>query len=373
MVVMVERPYVVASVAMSVDGFIDDASPERLLLSNDADFARVDELRASCDAILVGAETVRRDNPRLVVRSQERRRQRVAAGKPADPVKVTLTTTGRLDPHADFFTVGDGEKLVYARRTAIPVASERLGDRASVLDAGPACELGVVLADLRRRGVRRLLVEGGTRVHTAFLAADAVDELQVAIAPFFVGAPTAPRFVHPGSFPYGPARPMRLAEVRRLDDVVLLRYFLAADEYWLCEAIEESRRCTPSMKAYSVGAILVDAHGNELSRGHSRETSPVDHAEEVALSRVPEDAGLADSTLYTSLEPCSARASKPCPCADLIVEAGVGRVVVAWREPDLFVDCRGVERLRDAGVEVVEVPALASQAKSVNAHLFRRP
>jgi pyrimidine deaminase RibD-like protein len=120
-----------------------------------------------------------------------------------------------------------------------------------------------------------------------------------------------------------------------------------------------------------VGAIVVDASGEEIARGFSRESHPRDHAEEAALAKLPPgDPRLRTATVYSSLEPCSTRASRPTPCAQLLIEAGVPRVVLAWREPELFVDCRGVEVLEAAGVEVVEVPELASLARAVNAHLF---
>src|SRR5262245_44525017 len=82
---MPQRPYVLLSCAMSVDGYIDDTSPDRLLLSNEADFDRVDSVRAECDAIMIGANTLRRDNPRLLVNSPERRAAREARGLPAYP------------------------------------------------------------------------------------------------------------------------------------------------------------------------------------------------------------------------------------------------------------------------------------------------
>nr|WP_238341938.1 deaminase [Actinopolymorpha rutila] len=165
---------------------------------------------------------------------------------------------------------------------------------------------------------------------------------------------------------------MRLVEVRQVGDVVLARYLLAAaDDYWLRQAIELSRACPPTESAYSVGAVVVDDTGHEIASGYSRETGPREHAEEVVLSRIaPADPRLASATMYSSLEPCSARASHPVPCADLIIGAGIRRVVLAWREPALFVDCHGVERLRDAGVEVVERPELARLARDVNAHLL---
>ncbi len=220
------RPYVLLSCAMSIDGYIDDTSPERLLLSNADDFDRVDQVRATCDAIMVGAGTVRRDNPRLLIRSPERRRERIERGLPPDPAKVTLTSGGDLDPESDFFTAGDGEKLVYAS----PPAARRLTPvlrRATVIDTGGSDEsvnLGLVLDDLGRRGVRRLMVAGGGGLHTRFLRHRLADELQLVIAPVFVGDPAAPRFVlEGGGLPSGR---LNLTEVTRIGDVVLLRYLL---------------------------------------------------------------------------------------------------------------------------------------------------
>lgn len=220
------RPYVLVSCAASVDGYIDDATPARLLLSNDEDFDRVDEVRASCDALLVGAETIRRDNPRLLVRSQARRDARVAAGLSPSPAKVTLTASGELDAAASFFsaTVGDAPRLVYCPSAAVAVAKEAVDDVATVVDAGAGLELAEVLADLRGRGIGRLMVEGGTRVLTQLLTAGFVDELHLAVAPFFVGQPEAPRFVAGGVFPWDANRRMRLAETRQMGDVILLRY-----------------------------------------------------------------------------------------------------------------------------------------------------
>ncbi|WP_250282509.1 dihydrofolate reductase family protein [Frankia sp. CiP1_Cm_nod2] len=225
---MSQRPYVLLSVAMSVDGCIDDAGERRLLLSNDADLDRVDEVRAGVDAILVGANTIRRDNPRLLVRSAARREERVARGRPESPAKVTLTGRGDLDRDARFFTTGQAEKIVYAASPAADRARGRLAGVASVVDAGDPLDLNTVLADLAARGIRRLMVEGGGAIHTRFLATGLVDEIHLVIAPFFVGDPAAPRFVGAGTFPHHPGRRMALAEARRIGDVVLLRYLLNA-------------------------------------------------------------------------------------------------------------------------------------------------
>lgn len=225
---MADRPYTLLSCCMSLDGYLAGATRRRLLLSNDADFDRVDEVRAGCDAILVGAATVRKDNPRLLVRTPARRNARVSRGLAPSPAKVTITGRAELDPAAKFFTDGDVERLVYCASSAVPAACGVLGERATVIDGGQPVDLAWMANDLFERGVRRLMVEGGGTVHTQFLTADLADELNLVIAPFFVGDHRARRFVDDGRFPFNPEHRARLAEVRQLGDVVLLRYALSA-------------------------------------------------------------------------------------------------------------------------------------------------
>jgi 5-amino-6-(5-phosphoribosylamino)uracil reductase len=224
---MRDRPYTLLSCSVSIDGYIGSAS-SRLLLSNDADFDRVDAVRASCDAILVGATTVRTDNPRLLVRSQARRDERTARGLAPTPMKVTVTRRAELDARADFFTTGDAEKLVYCATPRVRDARERLGPVATVVDGGNSVEMRRLSSDLADRGVERLMVEGGGKVHTQFLTGDLVDELQLVVAPVFVGDSHAPRFVRDGAFPWTVGRRATLAEVRQIGDVVLLRYALSS-------------------------------------------------------------------------------------------------------------------------------------------------
>ena len=220
------RPHVLLSVATSLDGHVDDAGPERLILSGAEDLDRVDAERAAVDAILVGAATIAADDPRLLVRSAARRAERVARGRPPSPIKVAITRSGRgLDPSAKFFTTGDGEKLVYALVAApvaapaaapvVPDVQRRLAGLATVVVAP---HLAAVLADLAARGVARLMVEGGTRTTTAFLTAGLVDELQVVVAPLVVGDPAAPRLAAAA------VDRMELVDLRRVGDCALLVY-----------------------------------------------------------------------------------------------------------------------------------------------------
>lgn len=192
------------------------------------------------------------------------------------------------------------------------------------------------------------------------------------------------------------------------------------DRHWLALACDLARRCPSSGTAFSVGAVIVGPDGAELARGWSRETDPKVHAEEAALAKLlgrpltdvlstepsaenergstPEGAQdreigraagaaaereraaavlravdtlrLEGATIYSSLEPCGRRLSRPWPCARLIAAAGIRRVVYAWREPSLFVEGNGEEVLRAAGVEVVRIEALADRAREPNAHLL---
>lgn len=223
---MPSRPYTLVSCAVSADGCLDDANQSRLILSGPEDLAQVDELRAACDAILVGAGTIRADNPRLLVRSPDLTARRQARGLPPHPLRVTLTRTGDLDPSARFFT-GPGAPLVYCAASAVAAARARLGGRAVIIDAGDPPSLRAVFADLySERSVATLITEGGSQLLRDVLAGDLADELRLAVAPFFVGDADAPRFGLPAAYPHSAASPMRLTAARRAGDIAVLHYRL---------------------------------------------------------------------------------------------------------------------------------------------------
>ncbi|GGN32100.1 diaminohydroxyphosphoribosylaminopyrimidine deaminase/5-amino-6-(5-phosphoribosylamino)uracil reductase [Actinoplanes campanulatus] len=144
------------------------------------------------------------------------------------------------------------------------------------------------------------------------------------------------------------------------------------DRRWLTTAIDLSRLSPPSPSHYAVGAVIVDRHGTALATGYTGESHPAHHAEEAALAKLAghRDLDLAGATMYSSLEPCTTRRSRPTSCTHLILTAGIGRVVLALREPSLFADCEGVRILADGGVAVVEHPGLGDLVRDVNAHLL---
>src|SRR5262249_49760666 len=127
-----------------------------------------------------------------------------------------------------FFTAGDVEKLVYCPSSGVQDARARLEPGAAVVDGGHTVDMGRVGRDLAARGVERLMVEGGGKGHTQFLAGNPVDELQLVVAPVFVGDSSAPRFVRDGRFPWNIGRRATLASVTQIGDVVLLQYALSS-------------------------------------------------------------------------------------------------------------------------------------------------
>lgn len=217
------RPYVLLSAAISVDGYLDDPSADRLLLSNADDFDRVDQVRAESDAILIGATTMRKDNPRLLVNSADRRAKRVADGRPEYPLKVTVTASGDLDCALKFWHHG-GDKLVFTTDGALDKVKKNLAGLADVVSTGPELDWHAILDELGRRGISQLMVEGGATVHTQLMAADLADEVHLAVAPLLVGDPAAPKFLGAASYPGGTTARMKLLEARVIGDVVLLRY-----------------------------------------------------------------------------------------------------------------------------------------------------
>ena len=194
-------PYTILSSAISLDGFLNDTGDERLLLSHPEDFNRVDEVRASCDGILIGAHTLRLDNPSLKIRSQALRKKRVEEQKPLNPVRITLTSSGNLPGSHAFFADSDNAILVYSPPDTAPKLKERLKyTAATIISLGTTpIDLHSLLIDLKQKGVHKLLIEGGEQIATSFLSAGLINEFQVAIAPFFVGTnrcPQAGRSMH---------------------------------------------------------------------------------------------------------------------------------------------------------------------------------
>lgn len=343
---------------MSEDEYLDDSSPQRLILSSPEDLAEIQKLRASCDAILIGAETMRRDNPSLCTREETLRRRRIEKGLPPDPVKAVLTTVGDLDPAARFFRDGDGEKIVYYTQKK----NETLPPQATPVHIK---SLIALTADLEKRGIQALLVEGGARILTQFLEAGLFDEARAAVAPVRLGEKgAAPLPLRDFGNHWKFIKPERHGDTK-------VSFYRPADAALLARAAELAFLCPPTDKAYCVGALITSKDGDIISTGYSREWEGSWHAEEIAIEKARRaGTNLAGASLYSSLEPCHPRLSGRKSCAELIAGSGIARVIFCLKEPPHFVQCRGEESLRAAGLEVIRDPSAAARARAANAAFF---
>lgn len=193
---------VIISAAVSQDGYMDDCSPDRLVLSSPEDWREVYRLRAGCDIILVGAETVRRDNPALLIRDPELRAERLAKGKPDDIAKATVTAGGNLDTSSRFFTEGpDIPKIIFINEDAPADIKANLSRVSEVVPMSRITASGIV-NELSNRGFDQLIVEGGPTVIKMFLDEDMADEFRLAVAPVSVGDSKAPRLPYFGNLPF---------------------------------------------------------------------------------------------------------------------------------------------------------------------------
>lgn len=209
------------SVCMSLDGHIDNDCGRRLVLSSEEDCHDMHRVRADCDAILVGAATVRRDQPRLTVRYPELLAARRARGLPDHPIKVVVTFSGDLDPASAFFSQG-GPVIVLCDEETLATARARLSDVATVIGLGGEDGVAGILSRLDGLGVRRLMVEGGCQVLTQFLAAGAFHRLRVAVAPFLLGRAGAPRLAGPAFYPHGADNRLRILSTRTLGNIAVI-------------------------------------------------------------------------------------------------------------------------------------------------------
>ncbi|ATJ88899.1 RibD family protein [Ralstonia solanacearum] len=219
------------SAACSIDGYMDAASDARLVLSSPEDLLDIQRERAQSDAIFVGAETIRADNPRLTVREPPLIAQRIRRGLPPQPIKVTVTTTGNLDPNAHFFRQGAQETIVLCPSATTADLQSCYAGLACVIGLdGPICARGIANV-LQRRGVRHRFVEGGTRVLSMFVSEAVFDRFRLAIVPCFVGRVGASRLQLWHDRMWDPSFRLVAARVRLLGGTTVVDYeFVRGDQ-----------------------------------------------------------------------------------------------------------------------------------------------
>ncbi len=206
------RPHVVVNAAMSADGKIALPSREGVRISNNEDLKRVHELRAEADAILVGVGTVLMDDPKLTVKKE------LARG--TNPLRVVLDSDGSSPVNAAVFD-GAAPTLI-----ATNTSCTKTFPNAEVVRCGEdQVDVPKLLGILSERGVKRLLVEGGSTVNWSFLRAGLADELVVFVSSFIIGGHSTPTLVGgEGIQDLGRAIQLQLKRTTLLGEGVLLEY-----------------------------------------------------------------------------------------------------------------------------------------------------
>jgi 2,5-diamino-6-(ribosylamino)-4(3H)-pyrimidinone 5'-phosphate reductase len=216
--------HVVVNAAMSADGKLSTRRREQLKISGPEDFDRVDRIRAAADAVMVGVGTVLADDPRLALDEEDRRVQRLRAGRPGNPARVVADSAAR--------TPADARVLDGAAATYLLVSEEAPDDCLDALrEAGTVVvvagddrvDLPAAFEALEDRGIDRLMVEGGGELIYSLFEAGLVDELSVYVGSLLVGGRDAPTLADGEGFVEGfPA--LDLESVERVDDGVVLSY-----------------------------------------------------------------------------------------------------------------------------------------------------
>jgi 2,5-diamino-6-(ribosylamino)-4(3H)-pyrimidinone 5'-phosphate reductase len=220
------RPSVVVNVAMSADGKLSTRERRQVKISGAEDFARVDRLKAGCDAVMVGIGTVLADDPSLTVKNPDLKSRRQQEGKGEHPARVVIDSRARISPDASVLNKGDGLRVVAVSGRADPARVDVLRKMATVIVAGDEeVDLARVLDELGAMGIRRLMVEGGGTLIAGLVRARLVDEIYTYIGSIVIGGKDAPTLADgPGWISEADFARLTLADTTRLDDGILLHW-----------------------------------------------------------------------------------------------------------------------------------------------------
>ena len=218
------RPFVFINAAMSADGKIATIERKQTRISGNLDFDRMDELRATSDAIMVGIGTVLSDNPSLTVKSAQRRDMRREKGLPENPVRIVVDSLARTPVDADIFKKGEGKRSIAVTEIAPQERINKLAERAEIITAGKkTVDLEKLLIELKSRGIDRLMVEGGATLNWGLISGGLVDELYTFIGNIIIGGCTSPTLVDGEGFKNDFCR-LTLLSCEKIEDGVLLRW-----------------------------------------------------------------------------------------------------------------------------------------------------
>jgi len=221
-----ERPFTFINSAMSADGKISTKKRKQVKISGKADFDRVDELRAGADAVMVGIGTVLADDPSLTVKSDERHKRRMAKGLDENPARIVVDSAARITLTADVFNKGTGKRIVVVSRSAPSDKVKALKSVAEVIVAGEKqVDLAEMARELKKRGINRLMVEGGATLNWAMARAGLVDEISTFVGNILIGGKDSPTFMDgEGIAERAEAIELELKKIEPVDEGIVLTW-----------------------------------------------------------------------------------------------------------------------------------------------------
>jgi 2,5-diamino-6-(ribosylamino)-4(3H)-pyrimidinone 5'-phosphate reductase len=224
-----DRPFVFINVAMTADGKIDTFERKGSAISSAGDKQRVDKLRAESNAVMVGGRTLLDEDPKLTVKSDALRAQRVARGLSPNPVKVGVVSEANIKPNSTFLTAGPARIVIFTtqRTSKDRLAFLRSRGVAVYIHGAEKVDLPAALATLKELGIQRLMVEGGATLNFELLKLRLIDEITVYIASMIFGGESAPTMAAGPGLERSAAIPLKLVSVENDEDGgVLLKYFV---------------------------------------------------------------------------------------------------------------------------------------------------
>jgi 2,5-diamino-6-(ribosylamino)-4(3H)-pyrimidinone 5'-phosphate reductase len=224
-----QRPFVFINVAMTADGKLDTFERKGAAISSRRDKERVDRLRAESDAIMVGGKTLLGEDPKLTVKSEALRAERVTRGLSPHPVKVGVITKAELKNHSRFLLEGPARVVIF---TTHQTSKERIAALRSqgaevYTDGHDRVNLVNALSLLKDLGINRLMVEGGATLNFELLRLGLVDEVTAYVAPLIFGGASAPTLAAGSGLKRSEAIPLKLIQVESwAEGGVVLKYQL---------------------------------------------------------------------------------------------------------------------------------------------------
>jgi 2,5-diamino-6-(ribosylamino)-4(3H)-pyrimidinone 5'-phosphate reductase len=221
------RPFVFINIAMTADGKIDTIERKGAAISSQRDKERVDQLRADADAIMVGGRTLLDEDPKLTVKSEALRAERIARELSPNPIKVGIVTQANIKADSEFLNAGPADIVIF---TTQQTSKEHLAllEAQNVkvyVDETPKVDLQSALAILKGMGVQRLMVEGGSTLNFELIRLGLVDEIIVYVAPMIFGGESAPTMAAGSGLKRSEAIPLKLVEAETWEGGgVLLKY-----------------------------------------------------------------------------------------------------------------------------------------------------